>query len=398
MKTRNSVRYLISTVGAGILLVAFNNCGEGFIMQEMSSTDAMFLSGKACDEQLMKVYQSTYHGFLNKTCQNCHISGPGIGTFASENVKVSYNSFMSIGSEKISSHAVSDTHKPPYTGSQNTAAINSYKTTWAAAQEGYASCVAQNGGGGDDGGTDNLPKNVVRSIAKQVPANLSTTFQKLEFDLDAQTTNKVPLVAGIELRVAVLNGVTQGYEFRNPTLRLKAANSGAHNARALNIVINNILQTDITTYVNIDSNVDSTTAVNLAPNAGLAWSVRTPASTDTMALEFQNISATTVTTPTTPTDPTTPTTPTDPTTPTPTAQTYTQLIASNGVLGRYCVSCHGNNGSGGLNLLVYNNAKNAAANIKARMNNANNPMPTSGLVPQAQRDIIDAWVAAGAPQ
>jgi hypothetical protein len=51
-----------------------------------------------------------------------------------------------------------------------------------------------------------------------------------------------------------------------------------------------------------------------------------------------------------------------------------------------------------LNLQNYTQAKNAAANIKSRMNNANNPMPTGGLLSQTQRSVIDAWVAAGAPQ
>jgi mono/diheme cytochrome c family protein len=79
--------------------------------------------------------------------------------------------------------------------------------------------------------------------------------------------------------------------------------------------------------------------------------------------------------------------------------TFTKLIATGGVFANSCIRCHGSSGaSAGLNLQNYTQAKAAAAKIKSRINNANSPMPTGGLLPQAQRDIVNAWVDAGAPQ
>jgi hypothetical protein len=394
------VRYFYSTIGAAVLLVAFNNCGEGFMTMQVNSVDSLSLSGKTCEDQLLKTYESTYHSFLSRTCNNCHINGPGIGAFASPNVRVSYNSFISVGATKITNQAMNANHKPPYTGTQNTSLMTSYTASWAQANTDYATCIAEGGTPGDGGGEIPTTGVVLKSISKAVPANLATTFVRIEWDLEAQDSNKLPLILGIEIRKAVLNNVTQGYEFRNPTLRMKTADGNSYYVRALNMYINGQLQTDVTTYSNIENTITTTTNVNLAPGFANGWAALTPAATDMIAMEFSNakkVTGTTTPPPTTPTDPTTP--PTDPTTPTtPTAVTYTQLVASGGVFAQSCIGCHGANGAGGLNLTSYTAAKNAAANIKARMNNANNPMPTGGLLGQAQRDKVDAWIAAGTPQ
>lgn len=36
--------------------------------------------------------------------------------------------------------------------------------------------------------------------------------------------------------------------------------------------------------------------------------------------------------------------------------------------------------------------------IQSRINNANNPMPPSGLMSIDERAIVDIWVSGGAPQ
>lgn len=377
-----------------MLLVAFNNCGEGFVAANLGSISggSVLFSrapGESCEDALVKVYASTYHPFLSQTCNSCHINGPGLGVFASPDVATSYNSFASIGADKISSQAVNDAHKPPYTGSQNTARINELKSYWAAAQTAYASCTSAAGGA-----TGSF---VVKSTDKQVAANLATTFTRMEWDLETQSNGKVPLIAGIDIRRAVLAGVTQGYEFRNPTLRLKNTTSGNYQARALAVYINGTLQSEVTTYANIDQVISTTTDVNLSAGTANALAVMTPATTDMIAIEWQKLGSTTGAP-----NPGGGGTATPTPTPTPTpvgAVTYTQLVANGGLFATYCLNCHrGANASGSLDLSVYANAKNAAQNIKSRVNNPNNPMPTGGLLQQAQRDVISAWVDQGAPQ
>jgi mono/diheme cytochrome c family protein len=404
LKTPKFIRHFSLAIGGFILLVAFNNCDKGFMMLDTPGEGA-FASGSDCEASLMKIYENTYHGFLSQTCNNCHIVGPGIGKFASPNVTTSYASFVSIGADKINSQAVNEAHKPPYTGSQNISSINSYKATWADAQISYAACLAS---GGTGGSTGSISEFTVRSDNKKVSATLATTFVRMEWDLQTESSSKVPLVAGIEIRKAVLNNVTQGYEFRNPTLRLKNTTSGDYYARALNIYINGQLQGNTTTYSNIEATINSMTNINVATGYANAWAVYTVATTDTIAMEFSTLKSTTGapnpgTTPTPaptvmPSPSPSPTASPSPTTP-PTVTTFTQLVANGGIFANSCISCHSNNGAaGGLNLQNYTQAKNAAANIKSRMNNANNPMPTGGLLNQTQRSVVDAWVDAGAPQ
>jgi mono/diheme cytochrome c family protein len=78
---------------------------------------------------------------------------------------------------------------------------------------------------------------------------------------------------------------------------------------------------------------------------------------------------------------------------------FSQLAASGGIFSNSCFGCHNaTNPKGSLDLTNYAAAKLAAINIKSRVNNPNNPMPTGGLLPQVQRDTISAWVDQGAPQ
>lgn len=396
MKKLGIFKYLFWALGGAFLVVAFNNCGEGFVAERLNgsgfggSGDLFSRApGDTCESALLKVYQNSYHPFLNQNCNACHINGPGIGTFANPDVKASFDSFMSIGGTKINAQAVNPSHKPPYTGTQNTARIEELTTTWANAQTAYASCVADSGGG-------NAVSFVVKTTSRTVPANLGrTTFVRMEWDLETASASKVPLVAGIEIRQAALNNMTIGYEFRNPTLRLKNTSSGNYNARSLNIFVNDQLQSDVTTYVNVDMVVGATTDLNLSPGTANAFNARTVAATDTIALEFANLGSTSGAA-----NPGTNPTPVPGTNPTPVgAVTFTQLNANGGIFRNSCNSCHNaNNARGSLDMTVYANARLAAQNIRSRVNNPNNPMPTGGLLPQNQIDQINAWVDSGAPQ
>jgi hypothetical protein len=339
---------------------------------------------------LLNVYKTTFYPFVSQTCKNCHISGPGIGTFASTDVNASFTSFMSIGSTLISSQAVNDNHKPPYTGSQNQGIINSINAAWGPAQTAYASCVAEHGGGTSSA-------YVVKSNNMQVPAKLSTTFVRMEWDLETQSSAKVPLVGGIDIRLSVIGGVNRGYEFRNPTLRLKSTAKDTYTVSAINLYLNNNLQTEITTYANVTASITTMTDLNLSPGTANALDAVTAASTDMIAIEFETLKSSSGT-------PNPGTTPTSTPTPTPTVTpvqmiTWTQLTAAGGVIAQNCAGCHGTSVQyGGLNLLNYTAAKTAAPNIRSRVTNSNNPMPPTGLLPTTQQNMIVNWIDQGANQ
>lgn len=66
-----------------------------------------------------------------------------------------------------------------------------------------------------------------------------------------------------------------------------------------------------------------------------------------------------------------------------------------------CLTCHSAvNPRNGLILETYEQVRNSAQNgtLIARMNDAANPMPQSGLVPANQRALLDKWRTDGFPQ
>lgn len=63
-----------------------------------------------------------------------------------------------------------------------------------------------------------------------------------------------------------------------------------------------------------------------------------------------------------------------------------------------CLNCHGSqNPSAGLSLVNYNQVRASTenGNLISRMNDANNPMPPSGLLPSQTRAVMDKWVTDG---
>lgn len=76
--------------------------------------------------------------------------------------------------------------------------------------------------------------------------------------------------------------------------------------------------------------------------------------------------------------------------------TYDDDVAA--IINTNCVSCHsGPNANAGLQLTGYANVRAAAeqGNLVNRINNSANPMPPSGQLPPATRQIIDQWIIDG---
>jgi len=62
-----------------------------------------------------------------------------------------------------------------------------------------------------------------------------------------------------------------------------------------------------------------------------------------------------------------------------------------------CISCHGSPTSNGapMSLITYTQVKNNVNSIISRINSTTNPMPQSGLLPQADRTLIQQWKDGG---
>ena len=76
--------------------------------------------------------------------------------------------------------------------------------------------------------------------------------------------------------------------------------------------------------------------------------------------------------------------------------TYENQIRS--IISQNCITCHsGSNPNGNLRLENYNQVRNASENgtLIQRINDAANPMPTSGLMSVSTRVLFDEWVNNG---
>ncbi|MGB0888502.1 MAG: c-type cytochrome [Vicingaceae bacterium] len=77
--------------------------------------------------------------------------------------------------------------------------------------------------------------------------------------------------------------------------------------------------------------------------------------------------------------------------------TYTDDVQA--IMTNNCTGCHG--GSGGVNLNTYAQVKaqaDAGRLLARAINGAGGPMPQGGLMPQATRDVLQAWLDQGAPE
>jgi hypothetical protein len=73
--------------------------------------------------------------------------------------------------------------------------------------------------------------------------------------------------------------------------------------------------------------------------------------------------------------------------------TYNSTISE--IMTTRCVGCHsGNSPSGNLSLTTYSEVKTIAETdtLMSRLNDSNNPMPPTGLLPQDDRNTIQTWI------
>jgi hypothetical protein len=198
-----------------------------------------------------------------------------------------------------------------------------------------------------------------------------------------------------------------GYQFRNPTVTVKAGGDGTvptYRIQGIEMNLNGLPLVTMTAYSLLDVTVNSTTGANLAPGMAIALAVPdslSVAATDSFALHFDNILNANGQ-PVTDTGDGSGDGTGGGTTTVPSRVSFNDLLSSNpvtGVFSRSCVSCHSATvRSGNLDLTSYAAANAASSLIKSRMNNQSNPMPPGGLASFQDRSVVDAWIASGTPQ
>lgn len=85
--------------------------------------------------------------------------------------------------------------------------------------------------------------------------------------------------------------------------------------------------------------------------------------------------------------------------PTTTIKNYNDHVQS--IVYNHCTTCHsGVAPQGGLDLTTYQNVRNSAENgtLLQRINDSANPMPPSGLLPDANRQAFADWAQSGYPE
>lgn len=426
MTRTNVLKILGVTSGSLLLLIGFQNCGQtlgdGFQIDTKSvqlnsqfgddtlipqdpgddddDTSEDQSTGDLCEDQLYAKFVSGYYAFLKKNCAGCHGGAvEAAPPFAAKDSLASYKVFQDKGYLTVSNNAVNPNHQTGITGPQNSAAIDSLKTDWVAAQATWLQCK----------GTDSEDKSVL-TIGKANSAIVTNKsdasyWGSLAWNMNTaadMTANSVkyPLNVSIEVQVAKVSGNEVGYAVRNPTMSM-ASGTAKYRVKSLFFYLNGKLLDSATVYRNINAVICAGTPLNLAPvgNAQLIVLAtgQTVKATDKFSVQFSSIEKVDPST-TCGTGSTGPTLPDD----TPAKVTFTQLVSNDAKLGVFksqCFTCHtGSGAQAGLDLSNYTQAKNSAAKILTRINDAGSPMPRSGLMSSQMRAIVEKWVTIGTPQ
>lgn len=402
------LRLFKSVLAVGLLalsLFLYQNCG---VPLHTNVTESFSLLSGSCESNLMNAFGTTYYSAFKAKCSQCHQNGPGVGAFANKDFPTAFNGFMSLGRARVERNFLNPGHQPEITGDMNQPLVDRSQNVWTQAEAEFQKCSK------DGGSTTVLPGSEIVTLGKinstiLQNATRSNSWVKLDYDLENEMTSpsnkgKFLLSFSIEVRVAMMNGQMRGYEFRNPTVRLKPTATTPFRLNKILISINQVILYDVTTYEDLSSLVVSMSDFNLAPNASLALAVRSSVkATDSFAIAFGSITQEMGPIGGDPGGGTTGGGSTGgPTGPTlPASITHAELLSTNSninVFRRICMNCHNSsNMNGGLDVTNYDSAKSKITIMLQRINDNTNPMPPTGLLNQFDRDLIDLWQKSGTP-
>ena len=389
---KSKIRLFSYIIGPLILVGLYNNCGRAGFEAEMGLSSMSFSSmGGACDADLLATYSATWYPALSTNCNSCHGSAHG-----STDLSVSYSAFMTKGTSLIS-YKASNPHGGNNVNLSNQ--ISSFSGRWSSAQAAYMSCLSSNptsGGGNPTGAQIALNAKAIAGVNQTIANqnNWRTVTWDLETEVPSSYMGQFAAIFTVEARYSLYSGTPVGFEFRNPRMRLKTATTPAIQVNAINLRIDNNPIPNVTTYTGVSAIISSTTATDVAPGASTALAIANVNDNSLISFVFTNLQSGASTTTTTLAGTTT-------TMPGAVVAKLSDLLGTNpnlNVFAQSCVGCHNaSNAAGGFNITNSTQAISKASQIIARMTNAAQPMPTSGLLNSARVQIVQNWVNAGAP-
>lgn len=141
---------------SAFLMVQFTNCskynqpvveagsvdsnGNGSLSLEEDPLLNFVPSGDICEDDLQKIFLGGYYKMARVNCAGCHMKDADKPQFASLDYNWAFTVFKSKGYEKVSSNAISTTHKPPATGLHLLAEVTELKSEWKKGLENYNIC------------------------------------------------------------------------------------------------------------------------------------------------------------------------------------------------------------------------------------------------------------------
>lgn len=392
--------YSFLAIIPAVIIIFGNGCGEiGFQIQTDSlSSELGSLGSGFCESELQKVYAKTYHPFLVANCNQCHGSAQG-----SVDVSLSFSAFQQRGVSVIDFRAVT-AHGGNSLGPQMQPQINAFKPTWNEGQDSYIDCKSRLGSGGPQVSGIVLGNKVIPTLPTLRNNEVTTTWRNVEWDLEidmptgAQT---YPMSLSLDVRSSFINGRAQGLEFRNPSARIKST-AQTFLIEGLQIIVNDELLSQVSTYYYLVGKADSLTFVNLAPLSAHAFYFKPNLVLPlNLSVKILGLSATgPYQAP--PSTTMAPTTTTVPAAPLPSRITFAELTGSDpnlNVFGSSCVNCHrAGNMLGSLDITNFDQAFAKADLILARMKGTGGFMPPSGSLQQRRIDLVNLWITSGKPQ
>lgn len=255
-----------------VIMFGYNNCGQQFKTESNMSllssgtSSGLGLTGYLCEDQLINLFSSGYHPFLQQNCALCHLNGPGKGRFANSDILAAFTDFNQIGYTKVSDNAINAGHNPPYSGPQHTQKINELRLEWQKGQEDYNKCKGVSANPVSEEIEDVV---TLETTPIQIPnMNISTATMRDEKqivwnDLQSQLNiiksrvTAVPIISNAtnkaKFGILVAKNQTSGgepyYTFRSPTIY--DANTDIH-IKGIHVKINGRLQKYPTTFKFVD--------------------------------------------------------------------------------------------------------------------------------------------------
>jgi len=305
MTKNRSVVFLFIVLS--LIAVSFNNCSDQYLSKvESSKSQNSELQNSVvdlCKETEESLFQKGYHNFLSTTCKNCHITGPGKGNFADPNPSAAFTGFKMLGYDKISRYAVSDSHNPPFTGTQNVETVNQLRLQWQTFLTQQSNC----GNSGATSATESIDYQFITS-EKNLPAieskietvNINgtqtslTTFERkqikwlLSSELFPLSKAAIPNLNSVEFTITVTGFQTSTGEkallITAPTI--KTANQSLA-VKGMKVKLNGFINKYSSTYNNLSENIYQNTSAMIS--AGSSVFVGNFSEKDQVAIEFGSI-------------------------------------------------------------------------------------------------------------